>query len=200
MHDNQLELVVGSCWKSNEWAFPYICYLPCQLLTTYLFRSGLLLLGHVTPLLTFYLCYSMLWVDCCTSMAQNWAKSLAQFQYNLCPWIKMHIYPSTCPFLYSSNFLLFIINPQHHPLIKYIPTKDILFAIVQSLAQRKSATTNHNKSNLSSSETNDERKKTCLHYFQILPLILSSTALLSKPPFNVVASLAIHSSVLINST
>ncbi len=44
--------------------------------------------------------------------------------------IQMHIYPSTCPFFYSSNFLLFDINPQYQPLIESIPNKDILFAIV----------------------------------------------------------------------
>ncbi len=83
---------------------------------------------------------------------------------------KMHIYPSTCPFFYNSNFLLFVINPKDQPLIKSIPTKDILFVIVQSLAQRRSntTTTNHNKSNLPSLEIDDERRKTYLCCFRIL--------------------------------
>ncbi len=111
---------------------------------------------------------------------------------------KMHTYFSTCPFLYSLDFLLFVINPQDQPHIEFILTKDILLAIMQSLVQWKSntATTNHNKSNLPSFEIDDERRVTCLHCFRIFLLIMPSIVLLSKLPFNVETSLAIHSLVL----
>ncbi len=50
---------------------------------------------------------------------------------------KMLNYPSTCPYIYNSNLFLFVINPQHQPLIKSITNKNILPAMVQALAQRK---------------------------------------------------------------
>ncbi len=75
------------------------------------------------------------------------------------------------PLLYCSNFPIFVINLQHQPFIKSILIKDVLLAIEQSLVQRKSdiTITNHNKSNLPSFETNDERTK--------------ATTLLSNFPF-----------------
>ncbi len=71
----------------------------------------------------------------------------------------MHICPSTCHFFYSSDFLLFMINPQHQLFIESIFTNDTLFTIMQLLVQRKSTTSNHNQSNLLSLETDEEKKK-----------------------------------------
>ncbi len=92
----------------------------------------------------------------------------------------MHIYPSTCPFFYSLDFLLFVINRQHQPLIESILYKDILFAIMYSLAQWKSdtTTTNLNKPNLPSSENQmKEEKITCITskfpFLSFLPLSYS---------------------------
>ncbi len=71
---------------------------------------------------------------------------------------KCILIPLHAPFFYNLN-LLFVINPQHQPLIEFIPTKDILFVIMQSLVQWKSTNTNYNKSNLRSLKTDDEKKK-----------------------------------------
>ncbi len=111
----------------------------------------------------------------------------------------MHIYPSTCPYLYSSNFLLFIINPQHQPFIKSITI--IYHSVVTGSTKIKC-------NNYKSQQTppiifwkrNQKRRKTSLHCSRILLLILPSTILLPIPPFNTTISLAIHCLLLICST
>jgi hypothetical protein len=42
----------------------------------------------------------------------------------------MKMYPFTCSYFYSSDFLLFVINPQHQPLIKSNTNKNIKPAMV----------------------------------------------------------------------
>ncbi len=73
---------------------------------------------------------------------------------------KVHIYPSTCSYFHSLDFILFVINPYHQPIIESIIKKNILFAIVQSLVERKSntTTTNLNNINLPSPKTREEKK------------------------------------------
>ncbi len=56
----------------------------------------------------------------------TWSKE----RFNKGPHSKCILIPLHAPFLYNSDFLFFVINAQHQPLIEFIPTKDILFAIV----------------------------------------------------------------------
>jgi hypothetical protein len=44
--------------------------------------------------------------------------------------VPMHTYPFTCSYFYNLDFLLFVINPQHQPLIESSTNKNIWLAIM----------------------------------------------------------------------
>jgi hypothetical protein len=92
---------------------------------------------------------------------------------------------------------LFII-PQHQPFIVSILPKDYLPTMVSywhSKNQQLLAQLVHLPIFLKLLKINKIRRKACLHLFPILLLILLSTILLCKPPFNVAAPCTIHSFV-----